>query len=222
MIIYVLTDLHVCTENAWSRFSNYRRPKDYIIKKYSCKVLKTAVDMVLEQKDADAVLLLGDLTHYGDDESHRFVISQLQRLEAEGIIVSNILDTHDRYEWPEHRYTFYEGKDILRELYEKYGPTEAESVHKSSGSYLMALGEDIMYLAVNTDVQEKHIHELMPDLQEWICNQRKKDANRDKLWIAGIHHPIVAPDLFYETFSRKQLISDAENVMEFLPGIIFI
>ncbi len=213
--IYILSDLHICTRESQIKYAKSVRPKDIIIKNYSGKVLHKAVSEILRADNANAVIFLGDLVHFGEETAHKQVLGELERLRVNGIEVFVLFDTHDRLNWVEKSTSYSENQKKLYEMYAEYGWSNAISIHNETKSYLVELGEKILFFALNTDVNPKNSNGIHTGIHEWLKKQCDR-VNEEKVIICGIHRPMRAPDDFYAEKSYSQMIANADSEIEFL------
>ncbi len=226
---YHLTDLHYyANEKIGSSGKAYelKCKLDQKCMAESGAIIDSAFKSIIEDKDTDIVLISGDLTFDGEQQSHDTLAEKLQNLKNNGKRVFITFATHDFY-MHARKYTDEEGETELpkytraqlRELYNDFGYSEAIAEHKSSYSYCVQLSDDVRMLALNDDGDFDEFCGYYNDLLFWIKDQ-VEDAKRAGCEIfAMTHHPLVEPSPIYPLFSHKAMLGGYEFTAPYLADL---
>lgn len=158
---------------------------------------KAAFAMLSESREADAVLIAGDLSFNGEKQSHLEFISLLKKLKDSGKKIYVITAGHD---FNEHPFAFNETgriqpegtkREELFDLYYEFGFENALSVHKESLSYVAQIADGIRLLALNNDGDNVNKKTYTASEIEWILQQTKKAREENQMMIAMNHYPLI-------------------------------
>ncbi len=223
---YHLTDLHYyANERIGSSGEAYdlKCKLDQKCMAESGAIIDSAFKSLIEDKETEIVLISGDLTFDGEQQSHDALVEKLQNLKNNGKRVFTTFATHDFY-MHARKYTDEEGETELpkytraqlRELYNDFGYSEAIAEHKNSYSYCVQLSDDVRMLALNDDGDFDEFCGYYNDLLFWIKDQIE-DAKRAGCEIfAMTHHPLVEPSPIYPLFSHKAMLGGYEFTAPYL------
>ncbi|MBQ5969184.1 MAG: metallophosphoesterase [Clostridia bacterium] len=157
----------------------------------------------IADSDADAVMIIGDVTNDGERVSHEEFREKLYALQKKKKVYV-ITATHD---WCSddnpRRYcgnaTWHDvpvmASDELRDFYYDFGPNEAVSefiTHLGTSSYAVDIGENVRLLALNDDQSGLGGAGFSEEHFQWIEAQAAKAAADGKILIAMEHHPLIA------------------------------
>ena len=232
--IAVVSDIHVMapsllpaeakTQEAWTTYyANQRKMLEQ-----SAGLFYQFVDNMVDSKP-DIVLITGDLTKDGEEESHKYVRAKLEILKNEGIKVFVIPGNHDfgtegspkQYKAdgttepaPVLAYNNFAG------FYEGYGyGDEASKYDVNSLSYVAEPVEGLVLLAIDS-----HDASIPTATLTWLCDRATEAHAAGKQVIAMMHHPlfphITGANLFISTYTvddyatvRNALINAGVNVI---------
>ncbi|MBR3767347.1 MAG: metallophosphoesterase [Clostridia bacterium] len=196
---FLLTDTHYfapklgCYGEEYKKFMQFEQKcfaETSAINKAAFKWLETA-------KEADAVLIAGDLSFNGEKESHLEFIELLRSLKKAGKKIYVITAGHDfndkvfafndtgRLEFPGTK------REELFDLYYEFGFSDAISVHKDSLSYVAQLSDGIRLLALNNDGDNANKHTYTASQTEWILKQTKKAREDGQMMFVMNHYPLL-------------------------------
>lgn len=225
---YHLTDLHFyANEKIGSSGEAYKLKCDLDQKcmAESGAIIDAAFKSVSEDKETEIVLISGDLTFDGEQQSHDALVEKLAALKASGKRVFTTFATHDFY-MHARKYTDEEGETELpkytraelRQLYNDFGYSEAIAEHESY-SYCVQLSDDVRLLCLNDDGDFDEFCGYYNDLLFWIKEQ-VEDAKKAGCEIfAMTHHPVVEPSPVYPLFSHKAMLGGYEFTAPYLADL---
>ncbi|MFA5585272.1 MAG: metallophosphoesterase [Saccharofermentanales bacterium] len=164
----------------------------------------------------DAVILSGDLTLNGDEESLKEFAELLRPIEEAGISLLVMPGNHD-VDGVAYRFS---GKDVTAEygatteefaqIFESMGLSQAFSRDETSLSYAVKLTEDFWILMI--DVNGYGIKGFIPEQTiAWVKDQLRK-AKRAKATVLGVSHQNLL--LHNERFPFGYQIIGAEELIE--------
>lgn len=226
---YHLTDLHYyANEIIGSSGKTYdlKCKLDQKCMAESGAIIDSAFKSVSEDKETEIVLISGDLTFDGEQQSHDALVQKLRKLQDNDKRVFITFATHDFY-MHARKYTDEEGETELpkytraelRELYNDFGYSEAIAEHKNSYSYCVQLTDDVRMLALNDDGDFDEFCGYYNDLLFWIKDQ-VEDAKKAGCEIfAMTHHPIIEPSPIYPLFSHKAMLGGYEFTTPYLADL---
>lgn len=226
---YHLTDLHYyANERIGSSGKTYdmKCKLDQKCMAESGAIVDSAFKSIIEDKGTDIVLLSGDLTFDGEQQSHDALTEKLRNLQKNGKRVFVTFATHDFY-MHARKYTDEEGETELpkytraelRALYNDFGYSEAIAEHEGSYSYCVQLTDDVRLLALNDDGDFDAFCGYYNDLLFWIRDQ-VEDAKKAGCEIfAMTHHPIIEPSPIYPLFSHKAMLGGYEFTTPYLADL---
>lgn len=164
----------------------------------------------------DAVVISGDLTLNGAEESHRDFAKALEKLADAGIKVFVIPGNHDT---DGTAYIFRDGKvyeknSIENEdfpiIYSKLGYANAVSRDEYSLSYLGAISDSLWILMVDVNANDTFCTVRKETLQ-WIEENLKKARSEGIKVISSTHQPMSVHN---DRFRFGYTVMNAESLME--------
>ncbi|MDR1629995.1 MAG: metallophosphoesterase [Oscillospiraceae bacterium] len=193
-------------------------------------IIDAAFDLIANDKDADIVLISGDLTCNGEQESHLEFIEKLRRLKAAGKRVYLITATHDYNDSPtpvikgSGKKASPTSRAELPGMYAEFGRSEALSVHEESFCYSVRLMEGYRLLCLNDDGNGRSRCGYDEDTMRWILGQIEEAKQAGDYIFAMTHHPVLPPTPIYPLFSKRDMLGDYEETSEILAdaGLEFI
>ena len=206
---YLLTDSHLVSERIWEEgepISNRERG-DQIVLKSTPQILDAFIDKILADQETDTVIFTGDNINGGDLASHEDFRLRLERLTAAGKKVYVTTATHDycgegddenffhacRYTATGSEPTPCMRKRDLFDFYYDYGPRQAISVHRESGSYCVQLGEGVRMILINDNGNGRSHCGLFEDGVAWLEGQIRDAKAAGDFVLLAVHHPVIAP-----------------------------
>ena len=180
-------------------------------------------------KKPDIVLITGDLTKDGEEESHKYVRAKLEKLTEAGIKVFVIPGNHDFGEEGSPKQYLANGNtepapvlayNNFAGFYKGYGyGDEASEYDVNSLSYVAEPVEGLVLLAIDS-----HSASIPEETLTWLCDRATEAHAAGKQVIAMMHHPlfphITGADLFISTYTvddyatvRNALINAGVNVI---------
>lgn len=197
---YVITDTHYFAPELGCRGPAY---EEFMQTEQKCfaetkAINEAALAWLGEAKDADTVLIAGDLSFNGEKLSHLQFIELLKKLQAAGKRVLVITAGHD---FNEHPFCFDENgrgepegtkREELFDLYYKFGFSDAIAVDRDSLSYVAQLTDGLRLLALNNDGDENRRWAFTEKQTAWIKEQTKKAREEGQTMIAMTHYPMLA------------------------------
>lgn len=162
MTIFIASDLHLYSENLVSPDNEtYIKEKfsiDGRVQEHDYELVGALVDAVNEEKP-EFLVITGDLSYNGEEDSHAEVAKLLGEIEETKVLV--IPGNHDLYSLnafsaKDDQSTPIDGIDQkrFREIYADFGYTGAYSYDEHSLSYIYELSEDQWALMLDTTLSE--------------------------------------------------------------------
>lgn len=226
---YHLTDLHYYANEKIGSSGKCYEMKCKLDQKCMAEsgaIIGSAFKSIIEDKETDIVLISGDLTFDGEQQSHDALTEKLRFLQEKGKRVFITFATHD-FHMHARKYTDEEGETELpkytraelRQLYNDFGYSEAISEHEGSYSYCVQLTDDVRLLALNDDGDFNKFCGYYNDLLFWIKDQ-VEDAKKAGCEIfAMTHHPLIEPSPIYPLFSHKDMLGGYEFAAPYLADL---
>ena len=206
---YLLTDTHYVSKKNWVEGNpfTFRERSDQIALKATPEILDTFLEKVIADRETDTVLFTGDNVNNCDMNSHYEFRERLERLVEAGKKVYVICATHDYSgggednNWFEScRYTETGTEPIesmrkggLFDFYYDYGPKQALSVHRESGSYTVKLCDGARLIAIVDNGDGGGYCGLFEDGVEWLKNEIKEAKDNGDFVLLATHHPVLPP-----------------------------
>ncbi len=210
---YLLTDTHYVSKRNWvdGKPFTMRERGDQIALKTSPEILEAFLEKVLADKDTDTVIFTGDNVNNGDMNSHEDFRARLAQLVQAGKKVYVTTATHDYCGMGDDENFFSScvytetgseptpsmRKAELFDYYYDYGPKQALSVHRESGSYIVQLGEGVRMVLINDNGNGRSHCGLFEDGVAWLTKQIKAAKDSGNYVLLAVHHPVIAP---WETY----------------------
>lgn len=208
---YLLTDTHFVSKQSWVEGKPFtmRERGDQIALKLSPEILDSFVEMILDDHTIDTVLFTGDNVNSGDMASHADFRTRLEKLTAAGKKVYVTCATHDYcspngedecFQHDAVRYTETGTEPTpcmlrrdLFDYYYDYGPKQALSVHRPSGSYVVQMGEGVRLAMLDDNGNGRSHCGLFEDGVAWLTEQIHDAKAAGDFMLLAVHHPVLAP-----------------------------
>ncbi|HAQ63660.1 MAG TPA: hypothetical protein DCR23_04275 [Ruminococcaceae bacterium] len=218
---YLLTDSHYVSKKNWveGKPITFRERSDQIALKATPEILDTFIDKIIADSETDTVLFTGDNVNNCDMNSHYEFRERLERLVNAGKKVYVIYATHD-YSGSGEDNNWFSGcrytetgtepiesmkKGGLYEFYCDYGPKQALSVHRESGSYSVKLGDRVRLIAIVDNGDGGGYCGLFEDGVEWLKNEIKAAENDGDYVLLATHHPVLPPWEIYRHVADHEM-----------------
>lgn len=210
--IIVVTDTHYFENSLGASGEAYekRSRTDQKCVAETGAILDAVFEKMARDKEADIIIIPGDLVYRGEAASHVGFIEKLRRLQKSG---KKIFVTTARHDYAGDPCGFIGDKTVpvegmprekLRETYYDFGFSQAIAEHEETMSYVAQLSDDIRLLAINCDGDCGDFRGLWDDQMQWIKEQIQK-AHEDGCYIfAMMHYPLLPGSPIFE------LIEDAK------------
>lgn len=212
---YLISDSHYVSKKNWveGKPFTFRERSDQIALKSTPEILDAYIEKVIDDGGTDTVLFLGDNINNCDMNSHYEFKERLERLTAAGKKVYVIYATHD-YSGEGEDNNWFKGlrytetgteplesmkKSGLYDFYFDYGPKQAISVHRESGSYTVKLGGGVRLIAIIDNGDGGGYCGLFEDGVRWLKNELRDAKESGDHVLLAVHHPVLPP---WEVFRR--------------------
>lgn len=218
---YLLTDTHFVSKQIWAEGKpfTFRERGDQIALKLSPEILDTFIEKIIKDTETDTVLFTGDNVNNCDMASHYEFRERLEKLVKAGKKVYVIYATHDYSgsgddynEFTACRYTETGTEPIeamrksgLYDFYSSYGPNQALSVHRESGSYSVQLGEGVRLIAIVDNGDGRRHCGLFEDGVKWLKAEIKSAKENGDFILLATHHPVLPPWEIYRHVAEFEL-----------------
>ena len=221
---YQITDLHYYAAQAlqaqgpaWEMRAVY----DQKCLAESEAIVDAAFQKIADDPDTPIVLISGDVVCDGEMEGHRILAGKLRELRRRGKKICLITASHDirpdpKGYSPDRGEYIVPGatKEQLLELYWDFGPGDAISLHRETGSYCTRLAPGYRLLALNDDREGwgADRYGFTEDQLEWIQTRLEEaEADGDRM-IAMCHHPLLPPVPIYQALFPFELLDQGNRV----------
>lgn len=218
---YLLTDTHYVSKKNWVEGPAFtgRERGDQIALKASPEILDTFLEKILADKETDTVIFTGDNVNNGDMNSHYEFRERLQRLADAGKKVYVTTATHDYCGYGEDENGFSScrylenstepipgmHKSELFDFYYDFGPRQALSVHRGSGSYTVRLGDGVRLIAINDNGNGRSHCGLFEDGMAWLTAEIRAAKAAGDYVLLAVHHPVIPPWEVYRHMADFEL-----------------
>lgn len=220
---YLITDTHYFEPSLGAYGEAYENRMDTEQKCFAeTAAINRAVFRYLEEaKEADIVLIAGDLSFNGEKESHKGMLKLLEGLKASGKKIYVVTAGHDRNENPRA----YRDKEIipvegtrfdeLYDLYHDYGYDEAIAFNREHLSYVAQLCDGVRLLVLCNDSPDGHGLAYTDDLYDWMKEQLD-DAKKNNQTVFAMEHYPVIPGKPILRFVGDAYQKDSRRLIDFL------
>lgn len=225
---FVSTDVHYLAESITDKGEAYQK----FIKSSDGRQLNYISEIVdaftndIKKKEADVLIISGDLTTNGEKKSHLELAKKLKKIEASGTSVFVIPGNHDilnpfarGFEGGNQYIVDYINGKEFKKIYKEFGYDEAVSRDTNTLSYLAAPSEDLWLLMLDTALYKDNLIKNKPRLDgeinsgtfEWIkkCSDLAKKNNAQI--IAVMHHNLIDHS---ESIKNGYTINNSTEVLQ--------
>lgn len=190
--ILVATDLHYLSPALNDHGACFEKTMEYID-----ELTDAFVEQAIKEKPA-ALILSGDLTLNGEEQSHLDLADKLQRITDAGIPVLVLPGNHDLNSGNAVRFVgkTYERTDSLPsgrfdQVYASFGYDQASSRDAASLSYVYPLNDQLWVLMVDVNVPGSE-GVLLPETLDWVQDQLNRARQAGARVLAVSHQNLLA------------------------------
>lgn len=230
---YVLTDTHLMSPENWVEGMPITRREhgDQIALKATPQILDAFLQIILADTQTDTVLFTGDNVDDGDMQSHFEFRQRLEKLTAAGKKVYVTSATHDYCGDGEDENRFHHAKRFtssgtepipfmhrkdLFDFYYDYGPRQAISVHRESGSYIVQLGDGVRLAAIVDNGNGRSHCGLFEDGIQWLTQQIRDAKAAGDVVLLAVHHPVLPPWETYRHIAEFEMYGGYRQLWDLL------
>lgn len=196
---FVITDTHYFAKSLSASGKPYEEFMDFEQKCYAeTPYINDAVfDYLAASKDADTVLIAGDLSFNGEKASHEEFVTVLNKLKDAGKDIYVVTAGHDiepnPFEYNENGRNHVEGIKFfdLYDYYRDFGYDKAITFYRANLSYVAQLADGVRLLVLCNDSSEKKNIAYTDDLLAWAKEQMDKAKADGQMMIAMEHYPVL-------------------------------
>ncbi len=198
---FVLTDTHYFDSTIGAYGEEYERFMDFEQKCFAeTEAINKAVFKLLEDsREADIVLIAGDLSFNGEKKSHVAFSKLLHDFkEKSGKKIFVVTAGHDIEKNPfgynetgriaTENITF----DELYDFYRDFGYDDAIEFNRKHLSYVANLSEDVRLIVICNDTENAKNQAYDDDFLDWIKAQAQNAQKENKIMVAMEHYPVLA------------------------------
>lgn len=223
---FVLTDPHyysekfVCKGTAYDDFMHYEQK----CCAETASINRSVVEYLKVAKQADIILIAGDLTFNGEKQSHEEFIALLNELKESGKKVFVVTADHD-YKDDAFAFTKTERytpecikREWIPEMYKDFGFGDAIESDEEHLSYVADLSEDVRLLALNSDTKINGKFTFEDSQYDWIKKQADKAKQDGKFIFAMNHYPILCGQPLFSIIS-PMVLGQSQRIADFLADV---
>ena len=198
--LFLITDTHFFESSLGAYGEEYEKFMDYEQKCFAeTESINKAVFRYLEEsKEADIILIAGDLSFNGEKESHKSfsrLLSDFKEKSGKKLFVvtaaHDIEDGSFAFDNSGKHNVESTSFSELYDFYRDFGYDEASEFNKEHMSYVADLSDDVRLLALCNDTASGSKLEYSDEFLEWIENQAKKAKADGKMMLAMEHYPVL-------------------------------
>ena len=219
----VLSDPHVMAPEllisdgeAWTSYLDGQRK----MVDYSASLFDEMVSRIKNDLRPNLVLITGDLTKDGEQQSHAYVTAKLDELRSEGIQVLVVPGNHDHD--GNRNAVSYDGagtaavetatNDWFAAQYADYGYGPSSERETSTLTYACEPIDGLVVIGIDSGRNG----ELSSTTRDWVCDKASKASSEGKRVIAMMHHPLIPHVTHAETLVRTYVIKDFDTIRQAL------
>ncbi len=197
---YLITDTHYFETSLGAYGEEYEKFMDFEQKGFAetAAINKAVFNSLENDKEADIILIAGDLSFNGEKESHVAFSKLLKDFkEKSGKKIYVVTAGHDIEPHP----FCYNGKareqvegitfSDLYDFYRDFGYDDAIEFNRDHLSYVADLSEDVRLLVICNDIDGQKKIEYDDEFLFWMADQAKKAQAEGKMMIAMEHYPVL-------------------------------
>ncbi len=210
---YLITDTHYFKNSLGAYGKEY---EEYMDTQQKCFAETEAIDIATfkyleDVKDADTILIAGDLSFNGEKESHIALREHLLKLKESGKRIFVVTAGHDINAKP-FCYNNADRSEVehiefndLYGYYKEFGYEDAIAFNKEHMSYVAQLADGLRLLVICNDTAEGRNVPYSDEFFDWMKEQLVKAKEDGQKVIAMEHYPVIAGQPILE------LIGDARQ-----------
>lgn len=224
--IIFASDLHLLADSLFDDGEAFQKrvaADDGKIIPYVSPVIEAFLDEVIEAEPS-ALVLGGDLTFYGEKESHLQLAEKLKRVEEAGIDVVLIPGNHDintknakSYLGKKTEDAEDTGPEEFVEIYKDYGYEEALLRDENSLSYIWELDDKNWLMMLDScQYEPKNLvtGRIKPETLLWMQEQLEAAKEQGIQVIPAAHHNILDQSRLYTTECKMDDNLDVVDLLE--------
>ncbi len=228
---YLITDSHYMSKQNWVEGEpiNLRVRPDNLALKYTPEILDAYIDEIINDKDIDTVIFLGDNIDNGDMNSHYEFRERLKKLTDNGQKVYMVYATHDYIGAEDDECNFQTAKRYLENgteaiefmrranlpgFYYDYTQKNAVSVDKESGSYSVKLSDNILLISLIDNGNGRSYCGLFDEGISWLEARLKEAKENNTMVIVCVHHPLLPPHDLYEAIVPAEMLGGRDKLKD--------
>lgn len=224
--IIFASDLHLLADSLFDDGEAFKKrvaADDGKIIPYVSPIIDAFLDEVIEAEPT-ALVLGGDLTFYGEKESHLQLAEKLKRVEEAGIDVVVIPGNHDINTKNAKSYIGKEagkaediGPEEFAEIYGEFGYEEALARDKNSLSYIWELDDKNWLMMLDSCQYEPKnlvVGRIKPETLLWMQEQFDAAKELGIQVIPAAHHNILDQSRLYTTECKMDDNMDVVDLLE--------
>jgi len=230
---YLITDTHYLSKKNWvdGKSIKERLHNDHIALLHTPEILDSYIEYIIRDDKTDTVLFLGDNVDNGDLTSHGEFRLRLERLKDAGKRVIMTYATHDyigaeddecNFQKP-RRFTEngsepidFMRRAVLKDFYGDYTRKNALSVDGESGSYTVELNDNLLLIMLIDNGNGRSFCGLFENSLKWLEEQISDANEKGQMTLVCVHHPVLSPSKFYETFAPTEMLGGHKEFAELL------
>ncbi len=198
---FVITDTHFFKNSLGAYGDGYEKFMQTEQKCYAETeaINRAAFKYLEESKEADTIIVAGDLTYFGEKESHLELKKMFGQLRDSGKKIYLVTAGHDVHKKPfafpgTDEKVFLEGIefDDIYDLYSDFGYSQAIELNRKHMSYVVQLADGIRLLVICNDTAKATNVPYDKEFLDWIKVQLDKARNDGQMMIAMEHYPLIA------------------------------
>ena len=197
---YLITDTHYFKNSLGAYGKEYEEFMDGEQKCFAetQSINEAVFDYLTDAKEADILLIAGDLTFWGEKPCHDDFVKLLREFkEKSGKKIYVVTAGHDfdnnSFGFNENgRYSIESASfSELYDYYREFGFDDAIAFNKEHLSYVADLSEDVRLLVICNDIDGKKHIAYDDEFLGWIEEQAKQAQSDGKVMIAMEHYPVL-------------------------------
>lgn len=197
---FLITDTHFFKNSLGAYGEGYDAHMEYEQKCFAETeaINRAAFEYLKASKEADTVLIAGDLSHNGEKESHMEFKKLLEELKASGKKIYVVTAGHDIKDKPfaypgTKERTYVEGIKFadLYDIYRDFGYDAAIEFNREHMSYVAQLADGIRLLVICGDTAQGSNMTYDDEFLGWMKQQLDKARADGQMMIAMEHYPVL-------------------------------
>lgn len=228
---YHITDVHYLSKRNFA--CDYRtlpQPNTQICILKSEEAFKKALEIIESDKEANTVIITGDLTDHGESYSHEEVRDLLQEFTEKGGNPFVYTDNHDYPYFQIHGFG-ENGEEIpmehmleeeVKAMYYPFARGKAFDTFDDGTTYIAEILPGLYHIAMGYDAEDKktlHQPYFSDELMAWVKSHIEKAKEKGATVICSTHRPVVAPSPAYEVVGKGHCFPNGESSIKQLANM---